>query len=295
MERIDVALASCRVLPKTDLDQAPLLAALRAAGLRAEVLAWDDPAADFSSARLTLLRSTWNYAPQPERFDGWLARTAATSALWNPLPVVRWNMHKRYLFELERAGVPIAPTRLVPRGSDERLADLAAARGWSDVVVKPAVSAGSRLTLRTEAATAHGEAHLRALVDREDALVQPYLSAVEGHGERALVFIDGELTHAVRKAPRFAGEGEGITGPFDPTDDEAALAHAVLAAAPAPVLYARVDVAPGPDGRPMLMELELIEPSLFFPRGPGAVARLVDAIGRRLHASQAPRADLGVP
>ncbi|HVU52376.1 MAG TPA: hypothetical protein VHL80_16895 [Polyangia bacterium] len=279
---LDVALASCQVLPKIDRDQAPLLGALRAAGLRAEVLAWDDPAADFASARLTLLRATWNYTQQPDRFAGWLASTAAASALWNPLPVVRWNLHKGYLLELQRAGVPVTPTHLVPRGSAERLADVAAARGWGDVVVKPAVSAGSRLTLRAGAATQRGEAHLRAIVARQDALVQPYLPAVEGHGERALVFIDGELTHAVRKAPRFAGDAESVTGPFDVSDDEAALARAVLAAAPAPVLYARVDVAPGADGRPVLMELELIEPSLFFAHGPRAVERLVAAIGRRL-------------
>jgi glutathione synthase/RimK-type ligase-like ATP-grasp enzyme len=282
VSQLDVAIASCCVLPEPDRDEAPLLEALRAAGLRAEVLAWDDPDADFSSARVTLLRSTWNYAEQPERFAGWLARAAASSALWNPLPVVRWNLHKRYLLDLARAGVPVAPTHLVPRGSAERLADVATARGWGDVVLKPAISAGSRLTLRARAGSPHGEAHLRALVDREDALVQPYLSAVEGHGERALIFIDGELTHAVRKAPRFAGEAESITGPFAVSDDETALARAALAAAPVPVLYARVDVAPGPDGRPVLMELELIEPSLFFDSGPRALDRLVQAVGRRL-------------
>jgi hypothetical protein len=279
---LDVALVSCRELPKVDRDQAPLLDALRAAGLRAEVLGWDDPGADFSSARLTLLRATWNYSRQPQRFVDWLARTAAVSALWNPLPVVRWNLHKSYLLDLARAGVPVTPTHLLRRGSAERLADLAAARGWSDVVVKPAVSAGSRLTLRAGAATEPAESHLRALVAQEDALVQPYLPAVEGHGERCLIFIDGELTHAVRKAPRFAGQPESITGPVEVSQAEAALGHAALAAIPGPALYARVDVAPGPDGAPVLMELELIEPSLFFPLGPPAVERLVEVIRKRL-------------
>jgi hypothetical protein len=282
MRQLDVALATCRRLPKVDGDEAPLLQALRAAGLRADVLAWDDPAADFSAARLTLLRSTWNYAAQPEAFADWLTRTAAVSALWNPLPVVRWNLHKGYLLDLARAGVPVTPTQLVRRGSAAHLGDLAAERGWNDVVVKPAVSAGSRLTLRAAADSPRGEAHLRALVDREDALVQPYLPAVEDYGERALIVIDGELTHAVRKGPRFAGEAESITGPFQVTGAEAALARAAVAAVPSPVLYARVDVAPGPDGQPVLMELELIEPSLFFTRGPLALERLVAAVARRL-------------
>ncbi|HVZ73368.1 MAG TPA: hypothetical protein VHJ20_13400 [Polyangia bacterium] len=290
MNLIDVALASCKTLPEPDFDEAPLLTALRAIGLRTEVLAWDDPEADFSTARVTLLRSTWNYAEQPELFADWLARAAAGSALWNPLPVVQWNLHKRYLLDLANAGVPVTPTQLVARGSDERLADVAAARGWRDVVVKPAVSAGSRLTLRVGANDERGEEHLRALVAGEDALVQPYLPAVEGHGERAIVFVDGELTHAVRKGRRFAGDAESITGPFDVSDAEAAVARAALAAAPSPVLYARVDVAPGPDGAPVLMELELVEPSLFFAQGPRALARLVDAIaakartGSRYHA-----------
>jgi glutathione synthase/RimK-type ligase-like ATP-grasp enzyme len=191
-------------------------------------------------------------------------------------------MHKGYLLDLARAGVPVTPTELVPRGSAARLADVAAGRGWSEVVVKPAISAGSRLTLRTGAATERGEAHLRALVGEEDALVQPYLPAVEGYGERSLIFIDGELTHAVRKGRRFVGDAESVTGPVDVSAAEAALARAVLAAAPAPGLYARVDVAPGPDGQPVLMELELIEPSLFFASGPGSVERLVGAIARRL-------------
>jgi glutathione synthase/RimK-type ligase-like ATP-grasp enzyme len=198
------------------------------------------------------------------------------------LPVVLWNLHKSYLLELARSGVPVTPTHLVPRGSAERLADVAAARGWTDLVVKPAVSAGSRLTLRADAGSERGEGHLRALTEREDALVQPYLPAVEGHGERSLVFIDGELTHAVRKAPRFAGDAVSVTGPFAVSDDEAALARLALAAVPVPVLYARVDVVPGADGRPMLMELELIEPSLFLEHGAGALERLVDAIASRL-------------
>jgi glutathione synthase/RimK-type ligase-like ATP-grasp enzyme len=282
VKHLDVAIASCHRLPKVDADQAPLVDALRAAGLRADVLAWDDPAADFATARLTILRATWNYSTQPERFADWLTRTAAATALWNPLPVVRWNMHKGYLLDLARAGVPVTPTHLVRRGSSERLAEIAAAREWGEVVVKPAVSAGSRLTLRADASTERGEAHLRALVAQEDALVQPYLPAVEGYGERALIVIDGELTHAVRKGPRFAGQAESITGPFDISDAEAALVRAAIAAIPSPVLYARVDVAPGPDGRPVLMELELIEPSLFFARGPRDVERLVEAIGRRL-------------
>jgi glutathione synthase/RimK-type ligase-like ATP-grasp enzyme len=281
---IDVALASCVVLPEPDPDLAPLLDALRAAGLSSEARAWDDPDADFGEARLTLLRSTWNYSEQPDRFLAWIDHVAARSVLWNGRETVRWNAHKRYLLDLEARGVPVVPTHLVARGEATTLSNLARRRGWSEVVVKPAISAGSRGTLRAPAESPEGEAHLRLLASREDVLVQPYLASVEGHGERAIVWIDGELTHAVRKAPRFLGDPESVSTPVPIAKDEAHLARHAIAAAPGPLLYARVDLARDEHGASLLMELEVIEPSLFFARAPAALDRYVAAVARRLAA-----------
>jgi hypothetical protein len=281
---MDIALATCLRLPEPDHDAAPLAAALAAAGIDARPLAWDDPAADWSRARMTVLRSTWNYPEQPDRFLAWAERAARVSHLCNPLPVVRFGLHKGYLLGLERRGVPIAPTVLVARGARTTLAELLSERGWSDVVVKPAVSAASFRTLRVGPRDlAAGEAHLRALAAERDVLVQCYLPSVESHGERALVWIDGELTHAVRKSPRFAGESESVSAgavPIAPA--EAELARRAIDAVDPPPVYARVDVAPGLDGSPVLMELELIEPSLFFPQAPRALARFVAALERKL-------------
>jgi len=288
--RIDVALATCTQLPEPDADMEPLLAALRGAGLRVEALPWDAPDADFASARLTLLRSTWNYPERPSEFLAWVDRVARVTTLHNPPEVVRWNAHKSYLLDLKSRGVPVAPTHLVRRGDLEPLAHVMAARGWREVVVKPAVSAGSRGTLRVgpgPSSGERGEAHLRALAAREDALVQPYLSSVEGPGERAIVWIDGAPTHAVRKSPRFSADAESVSAAVPIAADEAALARQAVAAAPgptAPLLYARVDVARGDDGAPVVMELELIEPSLFFLQSPAALDRYVTAVLRRLEA-----------
>jgi hypothetical protein len=285
---MDVALATCRVLPEPDTDEAPTLAALRAAGVDAGTLAWDDPAADFSVARLTVLRATWNYPEDPRGFLAWVERTAAVTEMWNPLAAVRWNLHKRYLLELERAGVPVVPTVLVRQGEAVTLAEVLADRGWSDVVIKPAISAASRLTLRSGPETrAAGEAHLRKLAAREDVLVQPYVPSVEGHGERALVWIDGMLTHAVRKSPRFFGGDESVVGPLPISPAEAEVARAALAVVDSPLLYARIDVAPGVDGTPQVMEFELMEPSLFFRYSSDALERFVRAVGRRLSAAAA--------
>lgn len=278
---IDIAVATCRVLPEPDPDAAPLAAALEAAGIRHEALAWDDPTSDWGRAKLTLLRSTWNYPQAPEAFAGWAGRVAERSELWNPLPVVRWNLHKRYLIELDRQGIPTCPTRLVERGSTAPLAGLVD----GDCVVKPAVSAASFRTLKVTADNAEeGEAHLRALAAERDVLVQPYLPSVEDHGERALVWVDGAVTHAVRKTPRFSGEDEAVSGPVPIAAAERELAERAIAAIGERVLYARVDVAPGPDGTPVVMELELLEPSLFFTQGPEALERFVSALSRRLAA-----------
>jgi hypothetical protein len=288
MERdsdLDVALVRCVELPEPDPDEAPLLAALRRAGLSAGALSWDDPAVDWSRARLTVLRSAWNYPRYAEAFLAWAERAAAVSALWNPLPVVRWNTHKRYLLDLEREGIPIAPTALVPRGASTTLARILDERGWRDAVVKPAVSAASYRTLRVDAARIEaGERHLRALAAGGDALVQGYLPSVEDHGERALVWIDGELTHSVRKSPRWAGESESISAAQEISSAEAELARRAIGAVRGPLLYGRVDAAPGPDGDPVVMELELVEPSLFFPQCPAALDRFVAALRRLLRS-----------
>jgi len=152
-------------------------------------------------------------------------------------------------------------------------------------VIKPAVSNASRLTVRSGPETLEeGEAHLRGLAAQDDVLVQPYVASVEGYGERSLVWIDGEITHAVRKSPRLVSQHEAVTGPLPVAAAEAEVARAALAvaeAAGAPLLYARIDLAPGPDDTPQVMELELIEPSLFFPFCPAALDRFVRAVARR--------------
>ena len=152
-------------------------------------------------------------------------------------------------------------------------------------MVKPAVSAASFRTLRVGAGNREdGEAHLQALLVERDVLVQSYLPSVEDHGERALVFIDGELTHAVRKSPRFEGDDEAVSLDAVPISTaEADLARLALAAVDGPLLYARVDVAPGPEGRPVVMELELVEPSLFLRQSAAALERFVAAIRGRVN------------
>jgi glutathione synthase/RimK-type ligase-like ATP-grasp enzyme len=275
-----VLLASATALSTPDEDEPPLRAALRALGVDAETRAWDDPAVDWAGARAVVLRSTWNYVRYYPEFLAWVDRCAAATALWNPAAVVHWNSHKGYLLELAARGLPVVPTKLVPRGTTAALADLAGE--WPEVVVKPVVALGSegaRRVARAELLSA-GQGHLEDLLAAGDALVQPYFRSVDGHGERAVVWIDGHFTHEVRKSPRFAGQAANISGAQPVGAAERAVAEQILAAVPHPLLYARIDLARDEAGRPHLMELELVEPRLFLAHPP-ALAAFARAIATR--------------
>ena len=267
-------IATCVELPEPDGDAAPLAAALAAAGIDAPLVAWDDPAAEWDAPIPTLIRSTWNYAQALPAFLAWVDRVSQAAPLWNPPDVVRDNVDKRYLLALAARGVPVVPTTLVERG---QTAPLPAGR----LVIKPAVGAGSLGARAFEPGDPEAPAHLASLTARGAALVQPYVASVEGYGERSLVWIDGEITHAVRKTPRFAGDREKIDGPFPIADDERAVALAALAPYTDRILYGRVDMARDDAGRPMIMELELIEPSLFFARHPPSLDRYIAGLRRR--------------
>ena len=271
-----IRIATCVTLPEPDADEAPLAAALAAAGIEAPLVAWDDPAADWDAPVPTLIRSTWNYALHLEAFLAWVERASAAAPLVNPAEVVRTNLRKRYLLELHARGVPAVPTTLVER--DGRC-ELPASR----TVIKPEIGAGS-LNARVFADGRDGAAHLAALTATGAALVQPYIDSVDTYGERSLIWIDGDFTHAIRKTPRFAGDRERTEGPFPIADEERTIAAAALAPYADRILYGRVDLVRDSAGRPMVMEVELVEPSLFFPRHPPALERFVAALVRRLNS-----------
>jgi len=274
-----IALATCKVLPEPDGDEAPLLEALSRRGHEAFPLAWDDPASDPGRCDIVVLRATWNYHLAPERFLAWAARTAVRTRLVNSLPIVRWNVHKGYLRELEAAGVPVVQTTWIERGHPITAREIRARTGWDDVVVKPAISAASyrtrRLALREEESA---DDFIRTLVAERDVMVQPFLHSVEEHGERALVWIAGAVTHAMHKHPRFAGADERVTLAPEVHPEELRVAELALARWRDQALYARVDLVRDAAGEPCVSELEMIEPSLFFPHAPVALDRFVDAL-----------------
>ncbi|WP_149202111.1 ATP-grasp domain-containing protein [Actinotalea subterranea] len=304
-----IALATCTALPDLDPDDAPLLGALLQRGVEAQTVVWDDPAVDWSAFDLVVIRSTWDYAQRRGEFLEWASRVEAVSTLANPYPVVRWNTDKHYLDELERAGVPVVPTIwLEPERhlSSRALHTRFPAHG--DFVIKPAVSAGSVDTGRYTAIDAGSRGlairHARRLLEAErTVMVQRYLRSVDTVGERAHVFIAGEYSHSVLKGAMLDGPDVGVDGVYKEermeritaSETEVEVAREVIRVArrlltasadgvevpPEPFLYARVDVVSGDEEEPVLMELELVEPSLFTSLGDGALDRFADAIVAR--------------
>jgi len=261
-------------------------AALSDAGIAAELVRWDDPAVDWAAFDLVVVRSCWDYAWRLSEFLGW---ARAVPRLRNRAEIVGWNIDKVYLRDLERAGLPVVPTAWDPSGAD----DLPAGAEW---VVKPSVSAGSRDTARWDTPAAV-LAHVAELTGAgRTAMVQPYLPSVDELGETAMLFIGGAFSHAVRKGPLLVpGEGvrqdrnsRGDLRRVDPTAAQRAVAQAVFDAVPGLVgvgdapLYARIDLVQDADGNPVVLELELTEPSLFLPQAPEAAATLVRAIQAEL-------------
>jgi O-ureido-D-serine cyclo-ligase len=283
-----IAVASSAEVIGNDEDQPVLEDALRSAGCDVRLWAWDDPGAAWAEADLALIRSTWDYVPRHEAFCAWAERVADLTALHNPPRIVRWNSDKHYLAELGAAGVEITPTTWLEPGDAIRLPE------GHEVVVKPTVSAGSQDTTRHDLRRGDETARAAAaalLAAGRPVMVQPYLEAVDERGETGLVYIDGAFHHAFRKAPILV-EGRSATErlyapeqitPVTATAAELALAERTLAqVVGTPLLYARVDVAPASDGRPVLMELELVEPSLFFAACGQPADALAGAVRRRL-------------
>ena len=254
----------------------------------AEARVWDDPSVDWDDVILVVVRSTWDYA---ERRDRYLAWARAVPRVLNSLAVLTWNTDKAYLRVLEAAGIAIVPTTWLEAGARGGSVDLPE----GPLVVKPSVSSGAQNTSRylasdRDSARAHVE---RLLSEGRDVMVQPYVDSVDADGETGLIYIGGSFSHAIRKGPLLQAPGvatdqlwalEDVT-PRAPDDAERAIAEAALDALPWPrqeLLFARVDVVRDAGGTPMLLELELAEPSLFLGLGSGAADRLAEEIARRV-------------
>ena len=201
-----VLLATSAALRDLTLDDRIFAAALVRRGVTARAAVWDDPEVDWS-ARSVVLRSTWDYFRRPTEFLSWAARVAAGALLQNPLPVITWNAHKRYLATLQKGGVPIIDTVFLSHGDTCDLAALAETRSWSDIVIKPAVSAAGHETKRFAAdERAAAQSHVDRLLAAGDVMAQPYLAPLAERGELSVIFIGGRFSHGIRRRSAFSND-----------------------------------------------------------------------------------------
>jgi hypothetical protein len=267
-----IALVTTESARGHDKDLGILSRAVVASGVKWIIVNWDNPETQWSDYSIAVLRSPWDYHERIAEFSAWLQVVATQTRLLNTLPIVEWNLDKRYLRELMSADIAVMETVFVE--TEVQLSDEVFSR---DVIVKPAISAGSNNTARYKHDVAGATEHARRLLNNGIAvLAQPYQSAIDSYGETGLVYLAGQFSHAFRKAPIFADKDQHHNGLYVveeitlriPSAAERAFGDKVVdfvnnkfGESP---LYARVDMVVNADGVPELMELELTEPSLFL-------------------------------
>ncbi|MEX2160805.1 MAG: hypothetical protein WD751_02730 [Anaerolineales bacterium] len=260
------------------------VAALERRGFTVDACVWDDASVDWGQYEAIVLRSCWDYHLRSAEFGAWLSRLESMSApVWNPIDVLRWNMDKTYLGDLQDQGIELIPSVWLPQGAHIHLEHLLAEKKWDRAVIKPVVSASADNTLLVSASQARRhQADFDTLLQRGGVIVQEFAGEIESQGEWSLIFYGGEYSHAVVKRPK-AGDFRvqphlgGTHAAAEPPRILVEQARSVVKAVDTDLLYARVDAIER-NGRLLLMELELIEPYLFFPDHPEAAERFANAL-----------------
>jgi glutathione synthase/RimK-type ligase-like ATP-grasp enzyme len=278
-----IGLVTYQKYPNLTDDDRPLIPALEALGQRAVPVIWDDPGVRWQDFETLVVRSCWDYHLRAGEFVQWLETIESLDVpLWNPVPVVRWNMHKRYLRELASHGVLVPRTEWLARAEPRGLSTILEHNGMQDAIVKPAISASATDTWRTTSSPANDNTRFRELVERSDVLVQELIPEVAADGEWSVMFIGGAFSHSTIKRPRSGDfrvqtEMGGSADPARAPDDVIEAASRITGHIPGPWLFARIDGVVTEKGF-MLMEVECIEPLLFFSHGKGSVERFAKAL-----------------
>jgi glutathione synthase/RimK-type ligase-like ATP-grasp enzyme len=282
-----LAIATCNKYAHLAESDKPLIPLFEKHGVMARPAVWNNEHVNWQHFDAVLIRSTWDYHLHITAFEAWLKMLAHQKVpVLNPVEVLRWNLHKFYLAQLQQKGVAIIPTVFMPKGGPIHLPALKA-RGWHKVVIKPAVSGGAYLTsvvdMDHEAAATE---QLENLAQQTDLLIQPFMPEILAEGEISMLFFNRQYSHAVIKKPatgdfRVQKEHGGITTAFSPPETIIETAAHILDLIDGPLLYARVDGIIKA-GQFLLMELELIEPFLFFDYQPGAMERFVEEVAGQM-------------
>lgn len=258
--------------------------ALKAQGFKVTRKSWSDPDFDWASTKAVLFRTTWDYFERFKEWKSWLASTSELTEMINPYSIINWNMDKHYLRDLNDRGINIPATRYIESGEETSLEDLYAKTGWKDCILKPCVSGASRHTYRLnpENLKAHEEV-FQTLIAKEAMMLQPFQQDIVERGEVSLMVMGGEFTHAVLKVAkpgdfRVQDDFGGTYDLYNPSKEEIAFAEKAVSACNPQPTYARVDIIKDNHGQLALIELELIEPELWFRLNPKAAQVLAKSL-----------------
>lgn len=244
--------------------------ALQRIGLKSKRVDWADPTIDWSDTETVLFRTTWDYFDQYPAFQKWMSATEKVTKMINPSETIRWNLDKHYLIDLKRNGINIPETLVIEKGDVRTLNDLMNETGWKDLILKPCISGGAKNTFRLNRTNvAEHETQFKELISEEAFMIQPTQHYVLKEGELSLMVFGGTYTHAVKKIAkagdfRVQDDWGGTVHLYEPSAEEIAFAEQTAKAVEPVPAYARVDIIRDNDGQLAIMELELIEPELWF-------------------------------
>ena len=264
-----------------------LLAAFNKQNIKCRRIAWEDPDFDWSSTKVALIKTTWNYFHHIPEFINWVKNTSEKCLMVNSKDIIIWNMDKRYLFDLAKNGVIIPETHLLPPKEKFNPEQWNEKLGNKHFVVKPTISGGSKDTFYLKPPYNKVDiALIQEAVENQSMIIQPFINSIVEQGEYSMVFVNSKLTHAMVKRPqlndfRVQPYHGGTLQNYLPNKREINFGEEVLQVCKkikgCPI-YARVDFCHGSSGELLLMELEVIEPQLWFPESALAVSSMVAAI-----------------
>ncbi len=261
-----------------------VMEALKAKGYSVSRKSWSDSEFDWSTTKAVIFRTTWDYFDRFQEWKAWLATTNKLTQMVNPYELIQWNMDKHYLGDLEKKGINIPPTRYIEVGEETSLSQLMDETGWKDCILKPCISGAARHTykLNPDNFEEH-EKNLQELIAKEAMMLQPFQKNIVEKGEASLMVMGGTFTHAVLKEAkpgdfRVQDDFGGTVRLYDPSPEEIAFAEKVVKVCDPQPIYARVDIIRDNNDQLALIELELIEPELWFRLYPNAAEVLAMAL-----------------
>ncbi len=265
-----------------------VMEALKALNYKVKRLSWDDPNFDWNSTQFILFRTTWDYFDRFDEFSDWINLVSQQTQLLNSEAIIRWNIDKHYLLDLQKKGVNICETVFIEKGASKSLAQLAEEHHYSEFVLKPCISGAARETYRITSKTVGDyEEKYRQLIENEALMLQPFQHNIVSKGEVSYMVMNGKFTHAILKIAkpgdfRVQDDFGGTVQLYEPSQEEIDFAELTVKCCPEPPIYARVDAFIDNNGNLALAELELIEPELWFRFHPKAADELAYGIQQRI-------------